>query len=682
MLVISGISVAAVGLYTRRFTGRVRAATPFIIIMFCAAGWSLLYALDLMTSDLPLRVFFHNLRFLFLPYFSVLELWLVLAYVNKTEWIRKDWAVIALIVPVAASMLALTSPYHTLFRYNFSISTAGPVPVLQFTESPFFTFYSLYGLALLALAILLLVSESRKRGTLWNMSTVLLIAALAFPTVLNYLSQIFRFPFPGINLAPALLWVAAILYTIALFRYRFLDIVPIARSRLIETLKEPVLVLDTEDRVIDMNPSATSLFSLTLSTAIGRPVGEIAPDWPEFITLCREKAAAKSDLVRVREGLTRYYVGSIELLLTPAGETEGYLVFLQEVTDLKNAENAFRESEEKYRSIIDDMQDLFYRTDLSGKITMLSPSAAKIAGYDSIDQLIGQNVMAVYADPAERERLLAAMKETGSVDAYPLNLRTRNGMIRNVTTSSHFYRDARGDMLGVEGVIHDMTEQRKAENALRMANKKLNLLASITRHDIRNQLFALMAFLELSHESLNNPEELAEFLKKNQKIADTIARQIMFTKEYEDLGVKEPSWQNVSTGIENAVAGLPLRNIHVSVETAGLEIFADPLVEKVFYNLIDNALRYGGEQMTTIRIHSHPAGKSLVLVFEDNGTGVPDRDKKIIFEKGVGKNTGLGLYLSREILSITGITIVETGTPSKGARFEITVPEGGFRQVS
>jgi len=150
MLVISGISVAALGLYTRRFTGRVRAATPFII-MYCAAGWSLEYALDLMATDLPLRIFFHNLRFLFRPYFSILELWLVLEFVNKTEWIRRDFAAIALIIPVTSTILALTSPYHTLFRYNFSISTAGPVPVLQYSESAFFTFYSYYGLALLAL---------------------------------------------------------------------------------------------------------------------------------------------------------------------------------------------------------------------------------------------------------------------------------------------------------------------------------------------------------------------------------------------------------------------------------------------------------------------------------------------------------------------------------------------------
>lgn len=377
-----------------------------------------------------------------------------------------------------------------------------------------------------------------------------------------------------------------------------------------------------------------------------------------------------------------YYTGSQELLLTPAGDTEGCLVILHDVTDLKNAEKAFRESEGKYRSIIEDMQDLFYRTDRSGKITMLSPSAAKIAGYDSIDELIGQDVTSVYADPRERERLLDAMSETGAVDAYPLDLRTRDGTIRNVTTSSHFYRDTRGNVLGVEGVIHDMTDQRNAENAFRMANKKLNLLSSITRHDIRNQLMALMAFLELSQESLDNPEELAEFLKKSQKIAETIARQIMFTKEYEDLGVKEPSWQNVSAGVQNAAVGLPVRNIRIRNDTAGLEIFADPLIEKVFYNLIDNALRYGGGKMTAIRVHPEPSGKSLERVFEDDGEGIPDADKEAIFEKGVGKNTGLGLYLSREILSITGIVIAEKGTPGTGARFVIIVPEGGFRQIS
>ncbi|HEX3002345.1 MAG TPA: PAS domain S-box protein [Methanoregula sp.] len=362
------------------------------------------------------------------------------------------------------------------------------------------------------------------------------------------------------------------------------------------------------------------------------------------------------------------------------GATEGIIGAFLDITERKQMESALKESEEKYRAIINEMQDLFYRTDINGKITMLSPSAFSISGYTK-DELIGQDVSKVYADPHDRGKLFAVLEEKGSVDSFPLNLKIRDGSIRHVTTSSHFYRDSTGTILGVEGVIHDITEQRKAEDALRMANKKLHLLSSITRHDIRNQLMALMAFIELSKDSVEKPEELIGFLKKNQKIAETITRQITFTKDYEDLGLNAPLWQDVNAGIDAAVALLPMRNIRVEKGVAGLEVFADPLVEKVFYNLIDNSLRYGGEKMTTIRISSRFAGPALVLVFEDDGEGIPERDKTMVFNKGFGRNTGLGLYLSREILAITGISIIENGVPGKGARFEMVVPQDGYRFI-
>jgi len=927
MLFVSGFSMAAVGWYARRFVGRVPAATPFVLLMLCAAAWAFLYILDLLTLSLPLRVFYHNLRFLYLPFFSVLELWLVLAYVNRTEWIRRELVAIVLVIPVLSAILAVTSPFHSLFRYNFSINTAGPVPVLQYSESIFYEIYFLYSFVLLVLAIALLIYETRKRGTLWETSTILLVIALAFPTVLNFFAEVSRLPFPGINPTPALLWIAAIFYAIALFRYHFLDIIPIARGRLIEALSKPVLVLDTADRVIDINPAACSLFSLSPAAALGKTIDEIAPDWPDFLSLCREKTTIKRDLVRTLGTESFYYIGSIEPLLGVNSVPEGHLVFLQDVTDLKRAQNALREkteeldqyfstsldlfciadtqgyfrrlnpewektlgyslgdlegrrfldfvhpddvpatldaistlgaqkevlnftnryrhrdgsyrwiewksfpkgerifaaarditnrrlveqqladhtrflstlidtlplpvfykdaggkylgcnrpfeeylgigrdaligktvydiapkeladvyfaadqellknpgfqryesqvryadgslhdviyykacylnhrgvtggiigaflditerkrmesalreSEEKYRAIIEEMQDLFYRTDINGKITMLSPSAFAISGYTQ-DELIGQDVAKVYADPDDRGRLLEILKEKGSVDSFPLNLKVRDGSIRHVTTSSHFYHDAAGTILGVEGVIHDITDQRRAEEALRMANKKLHLLSSITRHDIRNQLMALMAFIELSKDSIDKPEELIGFLKKNQKIAETITNQITFTKHYEDLGLNAPLWQDVNACVDAAVAVLPMRNIRVEKEIFGLELFADPLVEKVFYNLIDNSLRYGGERMTTIRITSRTDGPLLVLVFEDDGVGIPEPDKSVIFDKGFGKNTGLGLYLSREILAITGITIIENGSQGKGARFEITVPKDGYRFTS
>jgi signal transduction histidine kinase len=129
------------------------------------------------------------------------------------------------------------------------------------------------------------------------------------------------------------------------------------------------------------------------------------------------------------------------------------------------------------------------------------------------------------------------------------------------------------------------------------------------------------------------------------------------------------------------MVALPMRAVHVEADPADPEVYADPLFEKVFYNLIDNALRYGGDQMKTIWISSREINTGLKIVCEDDGVGISAEDKKKLFTRGFGKNTGLGLFLSREILAITGITIIENGTPGKGARFEIAVPRGMWRMV-
>ena len=124
-----------------------------------------------------------------------------------------------------------------------------------------------------------------------------------------------------------------------------------------------------------------------------------------------------------------------------------------------------------------------------------------------------------------------------------------------------------------------------------------------------------------------------------------------------------------------------MRAVHVEVDPKNPAIFADRLFEKVFYNLIDNALRYGGSDIKTIRVSSQEIDTILTILCEDDGVGITDEDKKRLFTRGFGKNTGLGLFFSREILAITGITITETGTPGKGARFEITVPKGMWRFI-
>jgi len=237
--------------------------------------------------------------------------------------------------------------------------------------------------------------------------------------------------------------------------------------------------------------------------------------------------------------------------------------------------------------------------------------------------------------------------------------------------------DADGNVIGAIETIRDITGRKQMENSLELANKKIHLLNSITRHDILNQIMALNVCIDMSRESVHDPEVLS-LLGQARRASQNISEQISFTKEYQDIGVKTPEWQNVRDTLLKAFGSLNTGAITIQPCTKGLEIFADPLFEKVFYNLIDNSLKHG-EKITLIRCSDREGESGLTLVYEDDGVGISMEDKPKIFRKGFGKNSGLGLFLIREILAITGITITENGEPGKGARFEITIPKGGYR---
>ncbi|OPX69194.1 MAG: sensory histidine kinase AtoS [Methanoregulaceae archaeon PtaB.Bin056] len=225
--------------------------------------------------------------------------------------------------------------------------------------------------------------------------------------------------------------------------------------------------------------------------------------------------------------------------------------------------------------------------------------------------------------------------------------------------------------------LQELEERTRAENALQVSNRKLNLLSSITRHDILNSLTALLMYASMMREEAEDENTRAGF-EKIESLGWTIKRQIDFTKNYQDVGVKSPQWQNVQLIVHQAREQLEGDGFRLESRVEDLEVYADPLLSKVFYNLMENSVRHG-ERVTEICVSYQQDPGGITLVYADNGVGIPDSEKEKIFRRESFKNTGFGLFLSREILSITGLAIRETGIPGKGARFEIRVPGDAFR---
>ncbi len=402
-------------------------------------------------------------------------------------------------------------------------------------------------------------------------------------------------------------------------------------------------------------------------------------DRKEVIRIIREHGIMEHFEVPVRHKMGTEIFASVTGRAVK--DANGNILFYEgsivDITKSKRAEEALNKSARYTRNLIEVSLDPLVTISPEGKITDVNAATEQVTGYTR-DQLIGTDFSDYFTDIEKAKKGYLKVFDNGVVRDYPLEIRHRDEKITPVMYNATIYRDESGNVLGVFAAARDITERKMAEESLHQANKKLTILSSITRHDITNQLTILMGFLTILQKKQPDPT-LTEYFAKVSVAAQRISSMIQFTREYEKIGINAPVWQNCRTLVDTAVKEAPLGKIVVKNDfPAGAEVFADPLVVKVFYNLMDNAVRYGGK-ITTIRFSVEQRDDDHVMVCEDDGDGVVVEEKEKIFDRGFGKNTGLGLALSREILDITGITIKETGEPGKGARFEMTVPKGAWR---
>ncbi len=243
---------------------------------------------------------------------------------------------------------------------------------------------------------------------------------------------------------------------------------------------------------------------------------------------------------------------------------------------------------------------------------------------------------------------------------------------------SHYpIADSEGEIIQVGLLSVDISERKRLENALQRVTKKITLLNTIIFTDIQNKIFVQRGYQELLRK-ITPDKQVRDYLEREEAAVKEIQSLLQFARQYNDMGANPPRWQNAQEVLLFAISHLDPGNLQRQFRLGGLEIYADPLLERVFFSIVENTLRHA-PNATVIRAGYHQTDAGLVITFEDNGPGIPTADKERIFTKGQGSSGGVGLFLSREILSITGISITENGEPGKGARFELLVPPGAFR---
>jgi PAS domain S-box-containing protein len=374
---------------------------------------------------------------------------------------------------------------------------------------------------------------------------------------------------------------------------------------------------------------------------------------------------------------------------------------------LKESESILRESEHRLNDIINFLPDATFVIDNEGRVITWNKAMEEMTGVKADDILGKGNYeyaipfyqtrrpilidLVLKPDSEIEKNYTGGINRQGSMLITETELRRPDGTIIFLAARALPISEKDSTVIGAIESIRDITERKITEMALenysreltshteilQKTNDKLNLMNSITRHDILNQLTLILGYLELMKEQYPDPQ-LQKYIGADLRAAQTIQKQIMFTKEYQDIGSQSPKWFNLKSVILSAAAGLSLSPIQVSVDCDQFEVYADPLLEKVFFTLLENAIRHG-KKVTDIVFSCREQENGLMVIYEDNGEGIPAAHKKDIFYQKYFQHTGYGLFLTQTILNITGISIRENGEPGKGARFEILVPKEAYR---
>jgi PAS domain S-box-containing protein len=451
---------------------------------------------------------------------------------------------------------------------------------------------------------------------------------------------------------------------------------------LVENVSEVIWEVDKDLKFTYVSPRVRDLRGQDPEWFIGRHMTDIIP--PQSAAPAMEGAAARAKgmvtgrnvlIFRAEERMMDGTLRWREISAIPVmrdGKLAGYCGTTRDVTRQKETENELIEAKARLEATLRSLPDMHFEVDADWKIIWYHQSA-KSELYAPPEDFLGRTPDEVLpAEAAIPLRAAARQAEKDGMGECRYSLPMPDG-VRHFETTVAIKPGERPTYIFS---VRDITEGVRLLEELRAANQRISLLTHITRHDLINSMTVAEGNIRLAQESLDSPN-LADRLERVARSLREMRGLIMFTKEYQDEGRGEISWHDVSKMIRHEGQVLEAAGISLAVQD-GLELKVDPMFRKVVRNLLENVARHA-RMATWCRVTFSEAAGALELVVEDNGQGIPEKYRARLFQRGQGSNTGLGLYLTREILGIDGMTIEETSRPGQGARFVVRVPAGRYR---
>ena len=458
--------------------------TSLFIIMLAASIWSLTYSIRWLVNDVKAQLFWLDATYFGVVVAPTAFLILAFEYTDRVHILTSRIRLGFSIIPILTIAFLWTDPWHGLF-YN-GLRTGDAI----LNGGIWFWIFIVYTYLVLLMASILIIQKIIRDKQFFQVQAGILLFGMLLPWMGNIISMFGFSPFPGLDLTPFLFMLSGIFFMFGLFRFGLLDIGPIARSLLMENLQEGVLVLDKENRIVDLNPAAKSIFNIS-DEVFGKTFQQAYFNFPILEQLSKVIDTDKSVIQVLSNPVREYAVRTFDLS-NQQNKFIGKIITINDVTEYREVQEKIRQSEEKYRLLFDNsVESILVIQDRI--IVFCNPVTTELTGY-SQDELINQSfVKLVY--PEDLQMVLDIYKRR--VGGEPIKERYQFRLVRK--DLSFRWVETSGILIDWEGqpaTLHflmDVTERKKAEVALEFRST----------HDILTRLYNRQYF-ELEMERLQN----------------------------------------------------------------------------------------------------------------------------------------------------------------------------------
>jgi two-component system cell cycle sensor histidine kinase/response regulator CckA len=341
-------AVSALYVWLRRLVPGNQAA---LLVALANAAWMLGYALELGSVDLVAKVSWNKAQYLGVVIVPGAWLTFTLQYTGREKWLTRRNLVMLTIEPIITLMLVFTNEAHGLIWGPTTLDTDGPVPVLAHSHRVGYWIHGAYTYALLLISVFLLAQMLVRSRSLYQRQAGLLLFATLLPCLGSVVMVSGLSPLPHLDLTPLAFTASSLILTWSLFRVRVGDIVPVARGIVVESMSDSVIVLDAQDRIVDLNPVARRMIGRAASETIGHSMEQVWPDWPGLIERSDERNGTSEEVVLSKGDVQRTYDVRTSPIFDWRGHLASRVIVLRDVTERKQAREALQQYAERLRTL-------------------------------------------------------------------------------------------------------------------------------------------------------------------------------------------------------------------------------------------------------------------------------------------------------------------------------------------